>query len=170
MSYAIFAGGCFWGIEHFFKGMLGVSNVISGYSGGHTDNPSYEDVLTGTTGHIEVVQVEYAPNLVTYDELLNMFFKIHDPTTVDRQGPDIGEQYKSVIFYNNKVEQNLAEQKIQYLDNQNYFDSPIVTELREAAIFYKAEEYHQDFIEKTGRMCYHQLYVNQNQTLFNTDF
>lgn len=170
MSYAIFAGGCFWGIEHFFKGMLGVTNVVSGYSGGHTENPTYEDVLTGTTGHIEVVQVEYDSNLVSYDELLNMFFKIHDPTTIDRQGPDIGEQYKSVIFHNSEEEKDLAQKKIIDLDKGNYFNDPIVTELRKAAKFYKAEEYHQDFIEKTGRMCYHQLYVNQNQTLFNTDF
>ena len=170
MNYAIFAGGCFWGVEHFFKGMLGVSGVISGYSGGHTENPTYEDVLTGTTGHIEVVQVEYDPNIVSYNELLDMFFKIHDPTTIDRQGPDIGEQYKSVIFHNNDKEKDLAQKKIIYLDKGNYFKDPIVTELRKAAVFYKAEEYHQNFIEKTGRMCYHQLYVNQNQTLFNTDF
>ena len=163
MNYAIFAGGCFWGVEHFFKGMLGVSSAISGYSGGHTQNPTYEDVLTGTTGHIEVVQIEYDSNIVSYNELLDMFFKIHDPTTIDRQGPDIGEQYKN-------DEKNQAKKKIIDLENGNYFKDPIVTELRKASIFYKAEEYHQDFIEKTGRMCYHQLYVNQNQTLFNTDF
>ena len=98
LSNAIFAGGCFWGVEHFFKGMVGVSAVVSGYSGGHTENPTYEDVLTGTTGHIEVVQIEYDANIVSYDALLDMFFKIHDPTTIDRQGPDVGEQYKSVIF------------------------------------------------------------------------
>ena len=170
MSYAIFAGGCFWGVEHFFKGMMGVSSVISGYSGGHTENPTYEDVVTGTTGHIEVVQIEYDENIVSYDALLDMFFKIHDPTTIDRQGPDVGEQYKSVIFYANQDEMNAANKKIKIIDAGNFFNDPIVTEVREAAIFYKAEEYHQDFIEKTGRMCYHQMYVNQNQTLFNSDF
>ena len=99
-----------------------------------------------------------------------MFFKIHDPTTIDRQGPDVGEQYKSVIFYTNVDEMNLAKEKIDKIDAGGFFKDPIVTELREAATFYKAEEYHQDFIEKTGRMCYHQMYVNQNQTLFNSDF
>ena len=170
MSYAIFAGGCFWGVEHFFQGIVGVTAVISGYSGGHTDNPTYEDVLTGTTGHIEVVQIEYNKNEVSYNELLDMFFKIHDPTTIDRQGPDIGEQYKSVIFYNNEEELYLAQNKIKTLDLGDYFKDPIVTELRKASIFYNAEDYHQDFIKKTGRMCYHQMYVNQNQTLFNTEF
>ena len=170
LQSAIFAGGCFWGVEHFFKGMLGVTSVISGYSGGHTDNPTYEDVLRGNTGHIEVVQVDYDANKVSYGELLDMFFKIHDPTTIDRQGPDVGEQYKSVIFYTNVDEMNLAKEKIDKIDAGGFFKDPIVTELREAATFYKAEEYHQDFIEKTGRMCYHQMYVNQNQTLFNSDF
>jgi peptide-methionine (S)-S-oxide reductase len=150
--------------------MMGVSSVISGYSGGHTENPTYEDVVTGTTGHIEVVQIEYDENIVSYDALLDMFFKIHDPTTIDRQGPDVGEQYKSVIFYANQDEMNAANEKIKIIDAGNFFNDPIVTEVREAAIFYKAEEYHQDFIEKTGRMCYHQMYVNQNQTLFNSDF
>ena len=145
LSKAIFAGGCFWGVEHFFKGMVGVSAVVSGYSGGHTENP-------------------------TYDDLLDMFFKIHDPTTIDRQGPDIGEQYKSVIFYASEDEMNAANEKIKRIDEGNFFKDPIVTEVRKAVTFYKAEEYHQDFIEKTGRMCYHQMYVNQNQTLFNTDF
>ena len=116
MSYAVFAGGCFWGIEHFFQGIVGVTAVISGYSGGHTDNPTYNDVLTGTTGHIEVVQIEYDENKVSYNELLDMFFKIHDPTTIDRQGPDIGEQYKSVIFYGNDIELDLASKKIKTLD------------------------------------------------------
>jgi|TARA_B110000459_G_scaffold54012_1_gene60270 methionine-S-sulfoxide reductase len=170
MSYATFAGGCFWGVEHFFAAMTGVTAVVSGYSGGHTENPTYEDVLTGTSGHIEVVQIEYDANKVSYDELLDMFFKIHDPTTIDRQGPDVGEQYKSVIFYSDEIEMNLAQEKIKIIDTGNFFKDPIVTELRKAVTFYKAEEYHQDFIEKTGRMCYHQMYVNQNQTLFNSDF
>ena len=170
MSYATFAGGCFWGVEHFFAAMTGVTTVVSGYSGGHTENPTYEDVLTGTSGHIEVVQIEYDANKVSYDELLDMFFKIHDPTTIDRQGPDVGEQYKSVIFYSDEIEMNLAQEKIKIIDTGNFFKDPIVTELRKAVTFYKAEEYHQDFIEKTGRMCYHQMYVNQNQTLFNSDF
>ena len=139
LQSAIFAGGCFWGVEHFFKGMLGVSSVISGYSGGHTDNPTYEDVLRGNTGHIEVVQVDYDANKVSYGELLDMFFKIHDPTTIDRQGPDVGEQYKSVIFYTNVDEMNLAKEKIDKIDAGGFFKDPIVTELRKAATFYKAE-------------------------------
>ena len=170
LDSAVFAGGCFWGVEHFFKGMLGVSSVISGYSGGNIDNPTYEDVLRGDTGHIEVVQVNYDSSKISYEELLDMFFKIHDPTTIDRQGPDVGEQYKSVIFYANEDEMNLAKEKIDKIDAGEFFKDAIVTELRKAVTFYKAEEYHQDFIEKTGRMCYHQIYVNQNQTLFNSDF
>ena len=170
MSYAIFAGGCFWGVEHFFAAITGVTSVISGYSGGHTEYPTYEDVLTGTSGHIEVVQIEYDADKVSYNELLDIFFKIHNPTTIDRQGPDIGEQYKSVIFFNDDNEMSLAKEKIKTINAGGFFKDPIVTELRKAATFYKAEEYHQDVIEKTGRMCYHQMYVNQNQTLFNSDF
>jgi|TARA_B110000967_G_C18869221_1_gene554441 methionine-S-sulfoxide reductase len=170
INTAIFAAGCFWGVEHFFKTMSGVTAVISGYSGGHTENPTYEDVLTGDTGHIEVVEIEYDEDKISYNELLDMFFKIHDPTTIDRQGPDIGEQYKSVIFYANEEERQLAKNKIKKIDDATFFKEPIVTEVRAATIFYKAEEYHQDFIEKTGRICYHQMYVNQNQTLFNSDF
>ena len=153
-----------------FQKLIGVEESISGYSGGHTKNPTYESSNTGKTGHAEVVQIEYDENKVSYNELLDMFFKIHDPTTIDRQGPDIGEQYKSVIFYGNDIELDLASKKIKTFDAGGFFKDPIVTELREAATFYKAEEYHQDFIEKTGRMCYHQMYVNQNQTLFNSDF
>jgi len=170
MNYAIFAGGCFWGVEHFFKTMTGVTAVISGYSGGHTENPTYEDVLTGTSGHIEVVQIEYDNSKVSYDDLLNMFFKIHDPTTMDRQGPDVGEQYKSVIFYNTEEEKQFAKNKIINLNNANIFLDSIVTEIRKAKKFYRAEEYHQDYIEKNGRICYHQMYVNQNQSIFNSDF
>ena len=149
--------------------MVGVSAVVSGYSGGHTQNPTYEDVVTGTTGHIEVVEVEYDANIVSYDDLLDMFFKIHDPTTIDRQGPDVGEQYKSVIFYANIEELNLAKEKIDKLDTGGFFKDPIVTELRKAVTFYKAEEYHHNYFEKNPLNGYCNMVVRPKVEKFRTE-
>ena len=155
----VLGAGCFWGVEVLFEEIPGVKKVISGYAGGHTDNPTYETICSGTTGHIEVVEIEYDDSETTYEVLLDKFFFIHDPTQFNRQGPDIGEQYKSVIFYNSENEKTIAEEKIIRIDDSGEHQGKVVTELREAVKFYPAEEYHQDFIEKNGKVCYHQLYV-----------
>ena len=155
----VLGAGCFWGVEVLFEEIPGVKKVISGYAGGHTDNPTYETICTGTTGHIEVVEIEYDDSETTYEVLLDKFFFIHDPTQFNRQGPDIGEQYKSVIFYNSENEKTIAKEKIKQIDDSGEHQGKVATELREAVKFYPAEEYHQDFIEKNGKVCYHQLYV-----------
>ena len=155
----VLGAGCFWGVEVLFEAIPGVKKVISGYAGGNTDNPTYETICSGTTGHIEVVEIEYEDSETTYEVLLDKFFFIHDPTQFNRQGPDIGEQYKSVIFYNSENEKTIAEEKIKQIDYSSEHQGKVATELREAVKFYPAEEYHQDFIEKNGKVCYHQLYV-----------
>ena len=158
-SKLVLGAGCFWGVEVLFEEIPGVKKVISGYAGGHTDNPTYESICTGTTGHIEVVEIEYDDSETTYEVLLDKFFFIHDPTQFNRQGPDIGEQYKSVIFYNSESEKTIAAEKIKQIDESGEHQGKVVTELRKTVKFYPAEEYHQDFIEKNGKVCYHQLYV-----------
>ena len=164
MSTLILGAGCFWGVEVLFEEMPGVSSVISGYSGGHVANPTYEQVCTGQTGHVEVVKIDYDNSVVSFGELLDKFFFIHDPTTANRQGPDVGQQYKSAIFYNNDEEKSLAEQKIKEIDASGEHSNKVVTEVLEAATFYPAEEYHQDYVEKNGKVCYHQLYVQYKNT------
>ena len=164
ISTAVFGAGCFWGVEALFEAMLGVSLVTSGYSGGYTENPTYREILNGDTGHIEVVQIEYDSNTVSYNELLEKFFFIHDPTTVDRQGPDVGEQYKSIIFYNNEDEKRQANETISKVNVSGEFDNKVVTELRPVTIFYPAEEYHQDYAMKNGKLCYQQMYVKYKST------
>ena len=155
----VLGAGCFWGVEVLFEEIPGVKKVISGYAGGQADNPTYETICTGTTGHIEVVEIEYNNSETTYEVLLDKFFFIHDPTQFNRQGPDVGEQYKSVIFYNSEREKTIAGEKIKQIDDSGEHQGKVATELREAVKFYPAEEYHQDFIEKNGKVCYHQLYV-----------
>ena len=160
-SKLIVGAGCFWGVEALFEEMPGVINVVSGYCGGHTVNPTYETICTGATGHIEVVEIEYDSTLTSFNDLLEKFFFIHDPTQFNRQGPDIGEQYKSVIFYNSEEEKRLAASKIEQIDASGEHQNKVAPELREVATFYPAEEYHQDFIKKNGKVCFHQLYVAQ---------
>jgi peptide-methionine (S)-S-oxide reductase len=156
----ILGAGCFWGVEKLFEELNGVTKVTSGYCGGETKNPTYEQICTGTTGHVEVVEIHYDNSIINFSELLDKFFFIHDPTTINRQGPDIGTQYKSIIFFNSEDEKKLSEQKIEEIDSSKEHVNPIITELREAVEFYPAEEYHQDYIKKNGRVCYHQLYVD----------
>lgn len=145
-SKATFAAGCFWHVEAEFRKLKGVINVTSGYSGGITKNPSYEEVCTGKTGHAESVLVEYDPSQVSYQELLNLFWKIHDPTTINRQGPDIGTQYRSAIFYHDEEQKKLANESKKEM--QKKFNKPIITKIKKAGEFYKAEEYHQRYYEK----------------------
>ncbi len=146
---AYFAGGCFWGVEYYFDRREGVISAVSGYMGGSIKNPNYQDVKTGMTGHYETVEVTYDPQKVTYEDLAKLFFEIHDPTQLDGQGPDIGEQYKSVIFYNDEEERKVAERLIEILRSKGY---DIVTKILPVSEFYKAEDYHQDYYEKKGQM------------------
>jgi peptide-methionine (S)-S-oxide reductase len=149
---AIFGAGCFWSPEYHFSQLPGVVNVTSGYAGGQSVNPSYEDVCTGRTGHAEVVQVEFDPEQISYEQLLDVFWAIHDPTQVNRQGPDVGTQYRSIILFNSPEQEKQA--LLSRDEEQATLKNPIATEIAEAGEFYPAEEYHQQYIERTGRFCH----------------
>lgn len=147
---ATFGAGCFWCVEDIFRKTKGVTSTAVGYSGGWKKNPTYNDVCTDTTGHAEVVQVEYDPSQISYDQILDVFWNSHDPTTPNRQGPDIGTQYRSVIFCHDSEQQKSAEASKANLDKLGRFPKKIVTEIKPAAEFYKAEEYHQQYYAKCG--------------------
>ncbi len=155
MEQAIFAAGCFWGIQYYFDQVPGVIKSTVGYTGGHTENPSYEDVCSHTTGHAEATLIEFDPKVVTYEELLIHLFRIHDPTQLNRQGPDIGDSYRSAIFYTNDNQRQIAEDYISQISMSIENKEPIVTEVTKLAKFYEAEDYHQKYTERTGRgMCH----------------
>ncbi len=145
---ATFAGGCFWCLQPVFQDLKGVRSVVVGYAGGHVKDPTYEEVCTDTTGHAEAVQVRFDPDVISYEDLLHVFFTVHDPTTRDRQGADSGTQYRSVVFYASPEQQAAAEKVVRELEVQKVWDDPIVTEIVPAADFYRAEEYHQDYYRK----------------------
>lgn len=151
MKKATFGAGCFWGIESAFRQVPGVVDVAVGYAGGHYANPTYRDVCTGQTGHAEVVEVDYDPTQVSYERLLDVFWQIHDPTTPNRQGPDIGTQYRSAIFTHDDDQAATARKSREAQDASGRFRRPIVTEIVPASAFYRAEEYHQRYDEKHGR-------------------
>lgn len=142
---ATLAGGCFWCLEAVFDEVKGVRSVESGYAGGHVDNPDYKAVCTGTTGHAEVVRITFDPEVVSYKDLLNVFFGIHDPTTLNRQGADVGTQYRSAIFYHDAEQKQIAEEVIKDIEAQKIWDDPIVTTLEKMEQFYMAEDYHQEY-------------------------
>lgn len=153
MNQAIFAAGCFWGVQYYFDEIPGVTKTTVGYTGGHTENPTYEEVCTHTTGHAEAVLLEFDPDIVTYETLCRQFFRMHDPTQLNRQGPDIGDSYRSAIFCFDD-EQLATAEKVK-TDCQATFKEPIVTQIVKAGPFYKAEAYHQKFTERTGQgMCH----------------
>jgi peptide-methionine (S)-S-oxide reductase len=143
MEKATFGGGCFWCVEAVYERLPGVQSVISGYAGGTKPNPTYEEVCTGQTGHAEVAQITYDPTKITYEQLLEMFWQAHDPTTLNRQGADVGTQYRSVIFYHDEKQKAAAEKS--KLEAQQSFDDPIVTDIQPLTVFYPAENYHQDY-------------------------
>lgn len=147
---ATFAAGCFWGIEVAFRELPGVLDVASGYEGGHTANPTYKDVCTDRTGHAETVEVEYDPAQITYDRLLETFWTIHDPTQVNRQGPDVGTQYRSAIFFHTPEQEQAARASKAQLEASGRFRRPIATQIESAQTFYRAEEYHQQYLSKRG--------------------
>lgn len=150
MEKATFGAGCFWGVEQAFRQLHGVMATQVGYAGGSTKNPTYRQVCSHTTGHAEVVEVTYDPSLVTYEDLLEVFWRIHDPTTLNRQGPDIGAQYRSVIFYHTDKQRVAAEASRQREDASGKHGQPIVTQIEPAPVFWPAEEYHQQYFEKRG--------------------
>lgn len=153
MEQAIFAAGCFWGVQFYLDQIPGVKQTIVGYTGGQTENPTYEEVCSHTTGHAEAVWVEYDPEKVQYETLVRHFFRLHDPTQLDRQGPDVGDNYRSAIFYLNEQQQEVAENVRDEL--QPTFKKSIVTQIVPAGPFYRAEDYHQKYAERTGRgMCH----------------
>ncbi|MDC0037892.1 peptide-methionine (S)-S-oxide reductase MsrA [Alphaproteobacteria bacterium] len=146
MSKALFGAGCFWGIEEYFSKINGINNTAAGYSGGNTENPTYEEVCQGDTEHVEVVEINFDENIISYKNLLKHFWHCHDPTQLNRQGPDVGRQYRSAIFYYSDDQKNLAE--LSKKEKQNDFSNMIVTEIVEAKTFYTAEDYHQQFLKK----------------------
>ena len=152
---ATFAAGCFWGVEAAFRRMKGVISTRVGYTGGHIQNPTYRDVCTDTTGHAEAVEITFDPAVLSYGQLLDEFFRIHDPTTPDRQGPDFGSQYRSAIFYHDDAERAAAESSIMKLEKSGRYRQPVVTQVVPAREFYEAEEYHQQYFEKNkGARCH----------------
>lgn len=167
---ATLAGGCFWCLEAVFDELKGVESVESGYSGGHTQQPNYRDVCTGATGHAEVVQVRFDPSLLSYLDLLNVFFAIHDPTTVNRQGADSGTQYRSAIFYHDPGQRQIAEQLIRELNEQRIWDKPIVTEMAQFEMFHVAEDYHQEYFARNPFQPYCMAVVAPKVAKFRKHF
>ncbi|HET7250554.1 MAG TPA: peptide-methionine (S)-S-oxide reductase MsrA [Gemmatimonadales bacterium] len=151
---ATLAGGCFWCLDAVFRGLKGIEQVVSGYAGGTVANPSYEAVCTGRTGHAEVVQVTFDPAVLSYRDLVEVFFGIHDPTTLNRQGADVGTQYRSAIYYHSPEQERTARAVIAELERDQVFDSPIVTEVAPFTVFYPAEEYHQDYFRRNPGQGY----------------
>jgi len=155
MAIATFAAGCFWGVEATFRQLPGVVSTRVGYIGGHTENPTYKEVCTDATGHAEAVEVQYDPAKLSYDELLNVFWENHDPTTLNRQGPDWGSQYRSVIFFHTPEQESSAKASKEALDKSGRYGKKIVTQVLSAADFHEAEDYHQQYLEKRGLASCH---------------
>ncbi|MDZ7746042.1 MAG: peptide-methionine (S)-S-oxide reductase MsrA [Halobacteriales archaeon] len=157
LQTATFGGGCFWCTDAAFDELAGVEETTAGYAGGHVEHPSYEAVCAGTTGHAEVTRISYDPEEISYDELLRVFFTIHNPTTLNKQGPDVGEQYRSAIFYESEEQREVAAAFIDGLESENVYEDDIVTELEPLDTFYEAEEYHQNYYEKNPGDAYCQF-------------
>ena len=170
LQKATLGGGCFWCLEAVYQQVRGVVHVESGYTGGQTLNPDYDSVCTGKTGHAEVVQIEFDANVLTYQKILEIFFAIHDPTTLNRQGNDIGSQYRSVIYAHDKEQRMIAQDVIQQLTQENIFDQPIVTELADLPTYYKAEEYHQNYFNNHPDQGYCAFVVSPKVSKFRKQF
>lgn len=170
LETATFGAGCFWCVEAVFQKLEGIEKVTSGYSGGNVKNPSYREVTNGSTGHAEAVQIKYNPDIISYEQLLEVFWKTHDPTTLNRQGPDIGTQYRSVIFYHNEKQKQIAEQSRQKMDQSGYFSDPVVTEIKQYKNFYVAEDYHQDFYENNPNQPYCRFRIDPKMEKMQQEF
>ncbi len=167
---ATLGGGCFWCLEAIFNELHGVEKVVSGYSGGSVPNPSYREVCTGTTGHAEVVHITFDPQIIKFRELLEVFFTIHDPTTLNRQGADIGTQYRSVIFYHTPEQKEIAKEVIEEFEVAKIWDAPIVTEVTPFKAFYPAEEYHQEYFERNPDQPYCRVVIEPKVVKFRKQF
>ncbi len=170
IQIAVLAGGCFWCTEAVFQRLEGVTKVISGYTGGTIKNPAYREITTGRTGHAEAIKIEFDVDLISFKELLEVFFTTHDPTTLNRQGADRGTQYRSAIFYVDEEQKKIAEKFIEYLTNKKIFDDPIVTEIAELGPFYNAEDYHQNYYNQNSNQGYCQFVINPKLNKLNTTF
>lgn len=170
VEVATFGNGCFWCTEAVFEELKGVESAVSGYSGGRVPDPTYEQVCTGATGHAEVIQITYDPAAITFPELLEVFWKTHDPTTLNQQGPDHGTQYRSAVFYHNEEQRELAEKYKERLDESGAFDAPIVTEITKFQKFYPAEDYHQEYFALNGRQPYCRAVVKPKVIKFRKAF
>jgi len=169
-ALATLAGGCFWCIESAFNKVHGVKHAISGYAGGHTQHPTYKEVCEGNTGHAEVVQIEYYPDQISYEELLEIFFALHDPTQLNRQGNDIGTQYRSAVFYHDDTQRAAAEAIIASMTQENIWPAPIVTEVTPLDVFFVAEDYHQDYFNNNPQNQYCQMVVSPKLAKFKKTF
>lgn len=167
---ATFGGGCFWCVEAIFERVKGVHEVVSGYSGGHSPNPDYKQISTGLTGHAEVVQIHFDPEQLSYSELLEIFFKTHDPTTLNRQGNDVGTQYRSLILYHSEKQREEAEKTIAVLEDADIWENPIVTKVEAFEVFYKAEAYHQEYFENNPNAGYCRIVINPKVEKFELTF
>lgn len=167
---ATLAGGCFWCLEAVFDQVQGVTDVISGYAGGTVANPTYKQVCTGNTGHAEVVRVTFDPGIISYEEILEIFFGIHDPTTLNRQGADVGTQYRSAIYYHSPEQKVTAEALIRRLDAERIWSNPIVTEVAPLDVFYAAEDYHQEYFANNARQPYCQVVVAPKVAKFRKQY
>jgi peptide-methionine (S)-S-oxide reductase len=167
---ATLGGGCFWCLEAVYEQLVGVHSVVSGYAGGNVANPDYKLVCTGTTGHAEVVQLTFEPDVITYEQLLKIFFSIHDPTTLNRQGNDIGTQYRSVIFYHSEEQRRSAERVLNEIKEQRIWNDPIVTELVPLERFYPAEDYHQEYFRNNSQQPYCQVVVAPKVAKFRKQY
>jgi peptide-methionine (S)-S-oxide reductase len=170
MEQATFGGGCFWCTEAVFQNLKGVSKVVSGYMGGHKENPSYDDICGGDTGHAEIIRIDYDPEQIAFEDLLLVFFKTHDPTTLNRQGNDVGTQYRSVVFYENQEQKIAAENMIDQLDKEMIFDRTIVTEVSPISKFYEAEDYHQNYFNNNPNKGYCAYIIQPKLAKFTKDF
>lgn len=170
IEQATFGAGCFWCTEAVFQCLKGVSRVTSGYMGGQQKNPSYEDVCNGDTGHAEVIQIDYNPDIISFEELLLVFFKTHDPTTLNRQGNDVGSQYRSVVFYHNQEQKEKANKMIDELTKELVFYRPVVTEVSPVSEFYQAEDYHQNYFNKNSGQSYCAFVIQPKLAKFAESF
>jgi peptide-methionine (S)-S-oxide reductase len=170
MEKITLGAGCFWCVEAIFQGIKGVESVVSGYSGGEIKNPSYREVCAGTTGHAEVCQLTYNPEQVSFHTLLEVFWQTHDPTTINRQGEDVGTQYRSAIFYHTKEQQQIAQTYLTKLNDAGAFENPIVTEITEYTDFYSAENYHQDYFNLNGEQPYCSTLIRPKLEKFKKDY
>ncbi len=170
LETATFGAGCFWCVEAVFQQLEGVQKVVSGYTGGNTVNPNYREVCTGTTGHAEVAQIEFDPNLISFGELLEVFWQTHDPTTLNRQGNDVGTQYRSAIYYHSDTQRIIAEESKTEMDKSGIWDNPIVTEVTAMGVFYPAEDYHQNYFQLNPTQPYCQFVIHPKMKKFTKDF